>query len=268
MTVRIAYLCSDRLTSIMNTRSTLCIGLLSAAMAIGIMSCSGNRKLSKLDSTPETVTSLNLSVCGLDTFPSQIEKMVNLTELNLFRNKIREVPDAVGNLKKLRKLSLQSNELRSVPAATGELKLLNKLNLRFNEIESLPDEIGTLQSLTELDLRNNRLKELPSSIGNLQNLEYLYLSDNDLLNLPETFGDLKNLKLLHLGRNNIQGSPPVSIAKLDQLIELDISGCCDDNRIPEEYLNLRKLEVLTVSGYQILPYGIENRIPRLRIIYR
>jgi Leucine-rich repeat (LRR) protein len=235
---------------------------------ISLSACTGGQKLSKLNAPPETVIILNLSTCGLDTFPAAIGKMVNLTELNLFRNKIREIPGTIGNLKKLRKLSLQSNKLNAIPSETGQLVALNKLNLRFNDIESIPYQIGDLKALTELDLRNNKIKSLPSSIGKLQSLEYLYLSDNNLLNLPDSISKLKNLRLLHLGRNSIEGSPPAAIGHLAELIELDIAGCCNDNKVPAEFLNLRKLEILVVSNYQILPYGIENRIPRLKIIYR
>jgi len=125
-----------------------------------------------------------------------------------------------------------------------------------------------LSALQELDVRNNLLTKLPANMGALKELEYLYLNDNHLKKLPETLGELKNLKLLHIGRNHIEGPVPAFIGNLESLVELDVSGCCDDNQLPSTLSQLRRLEILYVSSYQIIPYGIGTGNTRLKIIVR
>lgn len=239
-----------------------------ALMVLITASCSNIRNLESAKSNPGSTTTMNLSSSGLNEVPGEIAAMTNLRKLILFRNKLETIPGFVGNLSKLETLSVQSNNLKTLPPEIGQLNRLTKLNLRFNQMKQIPDESCNLSELTELDLRNNLLDSLPFCIGDLSKLEYLYLSDNKLLQLPEDMKKLKSLRLLNLGRNNIQGKFPTLIGQLESLIELDVSGCCDDNNLPDELANLRKLEFLYVSSYQILPYKIGWGNPRLKVIVK
>lgn len=233
-----------------------------------LSSCSNLRNLENAKSSPGSITTLNLSNSGLTDVPVEIATMSNLQKLILFRNKLESIPGFVGNLSKLETLSIQSNKLKSLPPEIGKLSNLKKLDLRFNHLKQLPDESCNLSELVELDMRNNLLDSLPFCIGDLSKLEYLYLADNNLLQLSENIKNLKNLRLLNLGRNNIQGKFPTYIGQLESLIELDVSGCCADNNLPDELGNLKRLEILYVSSYQILPYKIGWGNPRLKVIVK
>ena len=76
---------------------------------------------------------------------------------------------------------------------------------------------------------------------------------------------LKKLKFLFIGRNSIDDRLPEWIGEMESLVELDVSGCCNDNRLPENLSKLRNLELLTVSSYQILPNDLGKGNSRLRI---
>ncbi len=233
-----------------------------------LFSCSHINRLETARTNPSTAVELDLSASKLLKMPPEISQMNNLRELVLFRNKIDSVPSFIGDLTKLEELSLQSNRLVYVPDEIGDLVKLKKLNLRFNRLKVLPEGLGNLSALEELDLRNNLLTALPQNIGELMALEYLYLSDNHLKSLPESFRKLKKLRLLHLGRNHLEGPVPEFIGDLEDLIELDVSGCGDDNQLPSSIAKLRRLETLYVSSYQIIPYEIGRGNPRLKIIVK
>jgi len=239
-----------------------------AILLLVTSSCSNISKLQSAKSSPQSTTTLNLSNSGLTAVPPEIEPMINLQKLILFRNKIETLPDFIGKLTRLEELSLQSNRLTSVTPEIGQLSKLTKLDLRFNRLKNLPATFSNMDSLVELDLRNNLLDSLPENFGNLSNLEYLYLADNNLLTLPEDIKNLKKLRLLNLGRNNIQGKFPAFIGEVESLIELDVSACCSDNNLPDELGNLKNLEILYVSSYQILSYGIGHGNSRLRVIVK
>jgi Leucine-rich repeat (LRR) protein len=211
---------------------------------------------------------LDLSNRGLTQVPNSVSNLNELKKLILFKNQIDTLPDFIGGKDSLEKLSLKSNRLVLIEPKAMDLPNLKELDLRFNKLVSIPDSMHLLPSLEILDLRNNQLKSLPSSIGTLKNLEQLYLSDNDIRTLPSTMKGLNRLKYLHIGRNSIQGALPEWIGEMDGLVELDVSGCCEDNRLPESISDLRKLEVLTVSSYQVLPNSLGRGNPRLVIRIR
>lgn len=208
---------------------------------------------------------IDLSNRGLQQVPEDIAQAKGLRKLILFKNKIDSLPGFIGGNDSLEKLSAKSNHLVHIAPSALDLPNLKELDLRFNRLTQLPDSLHLLNSLELLDLRNNQLKTLPPSIGSLKKLEYLYLSDNDIRTLPATMKGLVNLKYLSIGKNQVQGALPDWIGEMSSLIELDVSGCCDDNRLPETISNLRKLEVLTVSSYQVLPNNIGRGNSRLVI---
>jgi len=211
---------------------------------------------------------LNLSSSGLKRVPEKINGLTFLRELNLFRNKIDSIPGFIGTLQRLDKLSVQSNDLVFISDSIRYLQSLKHLNLRFNKLSKLPDGISLLKSLEYLDLRNNRIEKLPENLGSMIKLEQLFLSDNNITHIPESMVSLANLRILHIGKNSIEGDLPEFIGQLTELIELDVSGCCTGNRLPDELKNLKKLEVLYISPYQILPNDIGRGSQRLRIEIR
>jgi internalin A len=93
-----------------------------------------------------------------------INKLSNLTELDLSSNQITTIPENIFNkLTKLTDLDLSENQLST---------------------EGIPENIfDKLTNLTELSLSNNQIstKDLPENIFNkLTNLEFLYLYGNEI----------------------------------------------------------------------------------------
>lgn len=237
-------------------------------IVFAIVSCYRSGPQYRINESPESYHELKLNNKGLTGIPVEVGNMVNLEKLVLFRNKIDSIPPVISNLIKLEELSLQSNRLVFVAPEIGVLKRLHKLNLRFNKLESLPEEISGLSELVELDLRNNKLKQLPTELGNLTKLEYLYLNDNNIEELPVSLAKLQNLRLLHIGKNHLLSRLPDFIGDLSSLIELDVAGCGEDFTLPATIGKLKRLEILYVSPYQIIPYGVGKGNSRLKIIVK
>ena len=96
--------------------------------------------------------------------------------------------------------------------------------------------LGNLKGLEELYLSATTIKELPSSVEGMTALPFLTLLDfKNLVCLPSTIGSLK-------------------------LLELDLSGCSNFDKLPENLGNLKGLEELHFSGTSIkeLPLSIEG----------
>lgn len=154
--------------------------------------------------TPDGCCRLILSNMSVTIFPKCLQKLANLTELDLSRNRIQKLPDSIGNLESLRWLDLHSNKLESVPESLGNLVLLTHLNLSNNRITSagLPSTLSSLTSLKSLNLGLNQLDTLPPSLEALDNLQELCLFDNLLVKLPEFVKVCPNLIKL-----NVKGNP-------------------------------------------------------------
>lgn len=241
-----------------------CTRMLMLALALLHGSCKGPNSLQKTTASINA-TSLDYSEQKLIKVPDDVSLRRELKKLVFFRNAIDTVPAFIGGMDSLQKLSFKSNKLVHLDSNAMDLPSLKELDLRFNRLERIPDGFGGMTDLEVLDLRNNRLKSLPGSIGALKKLEFLYLSDNDLRSLPSTLLALPKLKFLVVGRNSIEGRLPDWICDMQQLVELDVSGCCTDNRLPDDLSRLRNLELLTVSPYQVLPNNLGKGNARLRI---
>lgn len=208
---------------------------------------------------------VDLSRRDLNSIPSELAQKQQIEKLILFRNQIDTLPAFIGGMDSLKKLSLKSNKLVYLDSNAMDLPSLKELDLRFNRLENIPDAFTGMLDLEVLDLRNNRLKSLPASIGAMKNLEQLYLADNDIRTLPSTMQGLKKLKFLIIGRNSIEDRLPDWIGEMESLVELDVAGCCNDNRLPDNLSKLRHLELLTVSPYQVLPNDLGKGNSRMRI---
>jgi Leucine-rich repeat (LRR) protein len=110
-------------------------------------------------------------------------------------------------------------------------------------LRSLPRSLWNLKELENVQLRYNWLDSLPSNIGNCSSLRFIYLNRNNLVALPESIGELKNLRELYLS----------SAGPLLQL--------------PESICKLRRLELIEVDQFIVLPTClITMQSPRMRII--
>ena len=72
--------------------------------------------------------------------PRDRERLVNLTELNLYNNQLTELPKEITNLVNLTELGLSGNLLTELPKEIGNLVNLTWLYLGDNELTELPKE--------------------------------------------------------------------------------------------------------------------------------
>ena len=130
-----------------------------------------------------------------------------------------------------------------------ELFRATTLNLA-GKISHIPPEIGCLTNLEVLLAGNNELTSLPEELGDLFNLKELHLNKNNLRSLPKNFDRLKNLRRLDLS-GNLFVSFPRQITLLHSLVALFLFDCASLNEIPCSILNLKALEILSISGTDI-----------------
>ena len=115
----------------------------------------------KVTGTPSRVTSLDLSMRGLDgSIPPGLGSLTGLDILSLDNNRLSgAIPPQLGSLTNLRFLYLYKNRLTGgIPAELGSLASLNTMWLFNNHLTgSIPAELEDLANLERLGLDNNQL---------------------------------------------------------------------------------------------------------------
>ena len=61
-----------------------------------------------------------------------LERLSNLTSLNLSSNRLIALPASIGSLKSLERLDISSNDLAELPSSLSELQALRVLNVGGN----------------------------------------------------------------------------------------------------------------------------------------
>lgn len=213
-------------------------------------------------------------------FPAEIEKLEDLSYLELLGANRLILPKEIGKLSRLTCLILSNNELVNVPREIGNLKNLKILDLGYDNLTEFPKAICNLINLSILDIPGNRFTTLPEEIGNLKYLSILNLSYNELVDLPDEIWNLVNLSELNLSHNKLTNISP-EIENLMYLDDLDLRDnkltylpkelgyleylkCLafshnDLNRIPRSIFELPLLEILIVNE-EFLQYIQKNRI--------
>jgi len=188
---------------------------------------------------------LKLSSGKFSMIPENFKNLQNLTELNLFDNKLNNLPEWFGNLKKLSILDLSSNQLDSLPESFNNLQDLSECNLSNNSFKTIPDCIGNLQNLVVLNLNNNELKNIPEVLNNLINISQLSLAFNQIIYLPDYITTLTKLKSLEI-RNNLLKKLPEGFGNLINLDQLYLSSNQLDI-LPQDISNLQNLTIIHLT---------------------
>ncbi len=210
------------------------------------------------DAAKDKKLKLNLSGLELDLLPSEIEKLINLTELDLSNNELKSFPLEIIKLTNLKTLNLSGNKkLKSLPSDIVNLKKLTTLSMSRNELELLPPEILNLTNLESLQLSNNKLKSLPPGIENLNNLNKFGLDFNELESLPREIGKLTKLNIFLLTSNLLKSLPP-EIANLNNLKDIKIKDNLLDPIPPD----------LDDTGMILAFYGNEKLMDLYKILQR
>ena len=108
---------------------------------------------------------------------SELERFRNLTELDLFGNRLQtEVPELL-KLPFLKKLNLANNKMSEVWKLPPTLEILN---LSYNSLKRLDQSVfKTLSNLTTLEVSNNGLESL-DGLGQAARLKRFIAKNNQI----------------------------------------------------------------------------------------
>ncbi|XP_063289910.1 toll-like receptor 13 [Pelobates fuscus] len=176
----------------------------------------------------------------------QIEKLKNLTDLNISNNRI--------------------NALAVCPNTFSIKMELLYLNISFNFITSLEEgQFACQKNLKMLDLSNNQIAEIRNcTFCGLKVLEVLHLDYNHIYMIQEyAFSDLFALKQLNLYGNQLNSIDEWAFYDLHQIEELTLTFTYDVEEIwwSKHIANtLNKLSLKTTNTYITLLYENFNNL--------
>ncbi len=143
--------------------------LIALLIGVGALGISGEFSRHKLVderySSPEEILPsgdrlVDLSNRGLSVVPSSVFSQSDTTTLDLSHNLLSgALPAEINRLTNLTVLDLSDNAFTGVPAEVGQLSKLRILDLSNNDLTGLPHEIGNLSALEILDIRGNDYSE-------------------------------------------------------------------------------------------------------------
>ncbi|XP_025831083.1 protein flightless-1-like, partial [Agrilus planipennis] len=124
---------------------------------------------------------------SLNNFPTNLEGLVNLADVDLSQNMLPKVPDALYSLPSLKRLNLSENEITELSTAIELWQKLQTLNLSHNKLKSLPASLCKITTLRRLYVNDNEIdfEGIPSGIGKLGLLEIFSAAYNQLEMIPE-----------------------------------------------------------------------------------
>lgn len=146
--------------------------------------------------------SLDISANHLDSIPSEIAGLHQLTEFYAYQNRLSEV-NIIAQFRHLKKADISDNLIEYLPENIHQLKLLKSLKVSGNYLQILPKGIFELTQLTELDCCNNCLEDISENIQHLSQLKELDFYANNLRSLPASISSLPQLQNVYLGHNYI-----------------------------------------------------------------
>ncbi|CAF0824220.1 unnamed protein product [Brachionus calyciflorus] len=213
----------------------------------------------------EDLTVLDLSFNDLTEVPQNLEEAKTILVLNLGHNRITSVPNYLfKNLTDLVFLDLSSNKLESIPPQLRRLVHLKTLILNDNPLlHAQLRQLPSLNSLETLHLKNTQrtLTNIPQGLDNLPNLKEVDLSSNGLSIIPDTIYKIKTLRRLDFSDNNLTEVSNM-IGDLDELVTLNLSR----NKLmslPSAICKLARLKKLYVNSNYLNFVGIPAGIGKL-----
>lgn len=157
---------------------------------------------------------------SLQNFPTSLDTLTNLTELDLSMNLLPRIPEVLFSLSSLVQLNLSDNQIAELSPNIELLTNLESLTLSRNQITVLPPALCRLSRLRRLYLNDNKLNfdGIPAGIGKLCALEVFSASGNQLEMIPESLCRCASLKRLNLSSNKLITLPEsIHLTELDSL---------------------------------------------------
>ncbi|KAB8032255.1 leucine-rich repeat domain-containing protein [Fluviispira multicolorata] len=181
---------------------------------------------------PNEIQDLNLKDMNISDL-SLLTGFINLTTLNLVKNKISHLPIGIfDKLTNLKWIILSENNLTHIPKETfNKLSQLEILWLMKNKISSLP--LGVFDhnpNLNWISLYENELEYLePGVFSKVVNLESIELSDNKFKIFPLELNNFTKLVSFEINDNQISQIPENAFYNNKELVNIGIFG----NKISE-----------------------------------
>lgn len=190
-------------------------------------------------------------------FPSSLDNLINLVELDISENNLPKIPDVIYNLINLKRLNVSENDIKEISPNIESLQKLETLNLSRNELNALPTAICKLARLRKLYVNENHMNfdGIPSGIGKLGSLEVFSAANNQLEMIPEGLCRCGSLKKLNLSFNQLITLPD-AIYLLDGLDQLDLRNN------PELIMPSKPVEMQKGDGvtYYNIDFSLQNQL--------
>lgn len=165
------------------------LALISAGILIGSTLSSRQASSDTKNHTPATPAAaatsgaiIDLSGKGITEVSSSIYSKIDTTTLLLSNNAIQTLPSQMGKMTNLTVFKIDHNHLNG--SLIGEVRLMSKLktlDVSYNNMTGMPAEIGQLHSLETLNYTYNKVTGLPNELANLKdNLKEFDLTGNPL----------------------------------------------------------------------------------------
>lgn len=175
-------------------------------------------------------------------YPTTMNDLVKLLELDLSHNQIQVLDDIFNNTIHLKVLKLHNNQLIAVPNVCSLINL-EILTLNDNEIPYIDHQqfACKMSSLKQLWLNNNQIMFISSeAFVSMTKLEILDLSGNQLKSLSTNWiSQENNLQRLNLNNNLFTHTSSMRLDNVAKLQVLNISG--------------NPLKNITVKSFKYLP---------------
>ena len=136
------------------------------------------RKIPEIIYKLPKLKALTLAETEIKNF-SGLEKLINLTHLDLRDNQLTKIPAQIFELTNLTSINLCVNKITKIPDEIIRLKNIRQLILCYNQVTDISLNISKLDKLSELDIDHNPTKYLKfyyKNIDDRNNFKYNYRS--------------------------------------------------------------------------------------------
>ncbi|XP_068602553.1 leucine-rich repeat neuronal protein 1 [Brachionichthys hirsutus] len=224
--------------------------------------------------TPQSVyhqaRTVDCNELHLQRIPANVSSSTQV--LLLQSNNISSITTELQSLVNLTELDLSQNHFTQVSAMSlSSLGRLVTLYLEENLIEELEDfSLKNLSSLEELYINHNRIASIgPNAFTGLTNLLRLHLNSNRLVAIDSRwFESLPSLEILMIGENPILGLEEKNFLPLSRLHSLVLAGMGLASIPSAAFLGLDYLESLSFYDNRLrsVPRDALSALPNLKFL--
>lgn len=163
---------------------------------------------------------LDLAYNMFRVWPTALDSLRNLKELNLRGNKLPSLGVGIGQLKKLEVLHLSYNKLTDLPPGISGLSKLRELSLsgmngaRLRAFEATLDRLQPLRKLSSLELVSCGLRRIPVAVTRLRSLETINLRHNSIRTVPDELAQMESLRRILVRRTDLSAEAKKRIREL------------------------------------------------------